>query len=68
MKNEEFFISSLKTWAFTVGLFEPQRGDTSRDMCRPSGARFATDGIGYKYVAPLGLSDLAELNDIAREG
>jgi hypothetical protein len=24
-------------------------------MCRPSGARFATDGIGYKYAAPLGL-------------
>jgi hypothetical protein len=34
-------------------------------MCRPAGARLVGDGIGYKYVAPLGLSDLAELNDIA---
>jgi hypothetical protein len=25
-------------------------------MCRPAGARFATDGIGYKYIAPLGLN------------
>jgi hypothetical protein len=31
-------------------------------MCRPAGARFAGDGIGYKYVAPLGLLDLVELN------
>jgi hypothetical protein len=33
-------------------------------MCRPAGARLVGDGIGYKYVAPLGLSDLAELNDM----
>jgi hypothetical protein len=37
-------------------VFEPQRGYAKRDMCRPAGARFATDGIGYKYVAPLGLN------------
>jgi hypothetical protein len=36
--------------------------------CRPAGARFACDGIGYKYAAPLGLLELAKLNDIQREG
>jgi len=35
----------------------PQRGDTLRDMSRPVGAFFLVDVIGYKYVAPLGLSD-----------
>jgi hypothetical protein len=37
-------------------------------MCRPAGAHFEGDGIGYKYAAPLGLSDFVELNALVREG
>jgi hypothetical protein len=32
-------------------------------MCRPAGAHFEDDGIGYKYAAPLGLSEFAALNN-----
>jgi hypothetical protein len=28
-------------------------------MCRPAGAHFEGHDIGYKYAAPLGLSDFA---------
>jgi hypothetical protein len=31
----------------------------------PLGLIFSHDGIGYKYAAPLGLSDFSVLNDIA---
>jgi len=37
-------------------------GRDPRDMSRPVGADFVADGIGYKYVAPLGLLDFAALN------
>jgi hypothetical protein len=37
-------------------------------MCRPAGARFDGDGIGYKYAAPLGLPDFSALSAFLREG
>jgi hypothetical protein len=36
-------------------------GETPPDMSRPVGADFVAVGIGYKYVALLGLLDFAGL-------
>jgi hypothetical protein len=39
----------------TTIRISPQRGETPPDMSHPVGADFVGDGIGYKYLAPLGL-------------